>query len=68
MDKKTGNWVNNQYKGVEKIYISFDDITYNKLNIHVLSDERIIPVWMGQVELPKDYVEKIRVRRRLFNY
>ena len=68
VDKKTGNWVNNQYKGVEKIYISFDDITYNKLNIHVLSYERIIPVWMGQVELPKDYVEKIRVRRRLFNY
>ena len=68
IDKETGKWVNNQYKGVEKFYLSFEDITYKKLNIHVLSYERIIPVWMSQVELPSDFVEKCRVRRRLFNY
>lgn len=68
IDKKTGKWVNNQYKGVEKFYISFEDITYEKVNIHVLSYERIIPVWMAQIKLPGDFVEKLRVRRRLFNY
>lgn len=68
VDKKTGEWVNNQFKGVEKFYVSFDDITYEKINIHVLSYERIIPVWMAQVKLPNDFVEKLRVRRRLFNY
>ena len=68
VDKKTGQWVNNQFKGVEKFYVSFDDITYEKINIHVLSYERIIPVWMAQVKLPNDFVEKLRVRRRLFNY
>lgn len=68
IDKKTGKWVNNQFKGVEKFYISFEDITYEKVNIHVLSYERIIPVWMAQIKLPTDFVEKCRVRRRLFNY
>jgi hypothetical protein len=68
VDKKTGKWVNNQFKGVEKMYVSFEDINYNKLNIHVLSYERIIPVWMGQVRLPEEFVEKVRIRRRLFNY
>jgi metal-sulfur cluster biosynthetic enzyme len=68
IDKKTGNWVNNQFKGVEKIYISYDDIDREILNIYVLSYERIVPVWMARVRLPDDFVEQIRVRRRLFNY
>lgn len=68
IDKKTGNWVNNQFKGVEKVYLSYDDIDRKILNIYVLSYERIIPVWMARVRLPDDFVEQIRVRRRLFNY
>ncbi|MBT6514687.1 MAG: hypothetical protein HOK65_07940 [Crocinitomicaceae bacterium] len=68
LDKKTGKWVNNQFKGVEKVYVSYDDIERDVVTIHVLSYERIIPVWMARVKLPSDFVEQIRVRRRLFNY
>ena len=68
VDKKTGNWVNNQFKGVEKVYVSYDDIERDIVTIHVLSYERIIPVWMARVKLPSDFVEQLRVRRRLFNY
>lgn len=68
VDKKTGNWVNNQFKGVEKVYVSYDDIERDIVTIHVLSYERIIPVWMARVKLPQDFVERLRVRRRLFNY
>lgn len=68
IDKKTGTWLNNQYKGVEKVYVSYDDIDRDIVTIHVLSYERIVPVWMARVKLPSDFVEQLRVRRRLFNY
>lgn len=66
-DKKTGKWVNNQYKAVEKIYLTYDDIEGDVLNIYLLSYERIIPVWMGKVELPKNLRETIRIRKKLYN-
>ncbi len=68
VDKKTGKWVNNQFKGVEKVYVSYDEIDRDVVTLHVLSYERIIPVWMARVKLPSDFVEQLRVRRRMYNY
>ena len=68
INKETGEWVNNQFKGVEKVYISYDDIDKDILTINVLSYERIVPVWMAKVKLPEEFVEQLRVRRRLYNY
>ncbi|MGB0425205.1 MAG: hypothetical protein ACPGED_12820, partial [Flavobacteriales bacterium] len=67
-DKKTGKWVNNQYKGVEKIYLTYDDIEMDVLNVYVLCYERITPVWMASVKLPKEIRETVRIRKKLYNY
>ncbi len=67
-DKKTGNWVNNQYKGIEKIYLTYDNLEQDILAVYVLSYERITPVWMGRIKLSKKLREKIRVRRNIYNY
>jgi hypothetical protein len=67
-DKKTDNWVNNQYKGIEKVYLSYESIERDVLLIYVLSYERITPVWMARVELPKSMRELVRIRKSLYNY
>jgi len=66
--KKNNKWVNNQYKGVEKIYLSYDSIEQDVLEIYVLSYERITPVWMAKVKLPKSLREKVRIRKQLYQY
>jgi hypothetical protein len=67
-DKKTGKWINNQYKGIEKIYLTYESIEQDILNVYVLSYERITPVWMGTVKLPRDMRETVRIRKKLYNY
>lgn len=66
--KENNKWVNNQYKGVEKIYLSYDSIEQDVLEIYVLSYERITPVWMAKVKLPKSLREKVRIRKQLYQY
>lgn len=66
-DKKTGQWVNNQYKGIEKIYLTYNSLEMDVLNIYVLSYERITPVWMASVKLPKNLREIVRIRKKLYN-
>lgn len=67
-DKKTGNWINNQYKGIEKIYLSYESLERDVLLIYVLSYERITPVWMTRVKLPQELREKVRIKNGLYNY
>ena len=67
-EQKSGKWVNNQYKGIEKIYLSYESLEKDVLEIYVLSYERILPVWMARVKLPKDIRESVRVRNALYNY
>ena len=66
--KKSHKWVNNQYKGVEKVYLTYDSVEQDVLNIYVLSYERITPVWMVKVKLPKSMRERVRIRKQLYNY
>jgi len=63
-----GNWINNQYKGIEKVYLSYGSLERDVLIIYVLSYKRIIPVWMARIKLPKDFRELVRIRRSLYNY
>lgn len=66
--KDTNKWVNNQYKGIEKIYLTYETLERDVLQIYVLSYERITPVWMASVKLPKEIREKIRIRKQLYSY
>lgn len=66
-ENESNQWVNNQYKGIEKIYISYESLERDVLEIYVLSYERILPVWMARVKLPKDFREKIRIRKNLYS-
>ena len=66
--KENDKWINNQYKGIEKIYLTYESMEKDVLEIYVLSYERITPVWMAKVKLPKDIQEKIRIRKGLYNY
>ncbi len=68
VDSKTGNWVNNQYKGVEKVYLTYSTLERDILEIYVLSYERITPLWMASIKLPKDVRETVRVRKQLYDY
>ena len=65
---KSHKWVNTQYKGIEKVYITYETLERDVLNIYVLSYERILSVWMARVLLPRDFREIIRIRRNLYNY
>lgn len=67
-DSKTGHWVDNFHKGLGKVYLSFDTLERDVLNIHLISYERIAPLWMGRVKLPKELRERVRIRKQLYNY
>ena len=66
--KDDDKWVNNQYKGIEKIYLTYESLERDVLQIYVLSYERITPVWMASVRLPKEIREKVRIRKSLYSY
>jgi hypothetical protein len=67
-DKQTGAWVNNQYKGIEKIYLTYNSLEQDVIDIYVLCYERITPVWMASIKLPTETREVVRVRKTLYNY
>lgn len=67
-NRTSKNWVNNQYKGIEKIYLTYESLERDILNIYVLSYERILPVWMAKVKLPRNFRETVRIRKNLYNY
>ncbi|WP_027418902.1 hypothetical protein [Crocinitomix catalasitica] len=67
-NKDDDKWVNNQYKGIEKIYLTYESMEKDVLVIYVLSYERITPVWMARVKLTKEMREKVRIRKGLYNY
>lgn len=67
-EKDSKKWVNNQYKGLEKVYLTYSDREKDVLEIYVLSYERIIPVWMAKVKLPREVREAVRVRKNLYSY
>lgn len=67
-DAKTGNWVDNFHKGLGKVYLSFDTLERDVLSIYLVSYERIAPLWMGSVKLPKELRERVRIRKQLYNY
>lgn len=68
LDTNEDKWVNNQYKGVEKVYLSYEDLDQNVLQIHLLSYERELPVWMARVKISPFMREMIRARRNLYSY
>lgn len=67
-DAKTGTWIDNFKKGLSKVYLTYPTLEKDVLDIYLISYERIIPLWMGRVKLPKELREKVRIRSQLYNY
>ncbi len=67
-DKKTGKWINNQKKGIEKVYISYETLEKDVLQIFLLSYERVTPLWMARVKLPNKAREAVWVRKQLYGF
>ncbi len=67
-DTKTGKWVDNFHKGLGKVYVTFDSLEKDVLNVYLVSYERIAPLWMAKVKLPKELREKARIRKQLYSY
>ena len=68
LDRQTGRWVNNQKKGLEKVYMGWESIDREVLMIYLVTYERILPVWMARVRVSDETVDRVRVRRRLYDY
>lgn len=66
VDKQTGKYLNNQKKGVEKLYIGYDKADKESLVIYLLSYERIAPVWMSRVKVPMSVFQSVRAKKNLF--
>lgn len=64
--KEGGKWVNNQWKGIEKLYLGYESLEGDVLQIYMLSYERITPVWMARVKLSKQMRETIRIRKKIY--
>jgi len=60
-----GSQTANMLEGIERAIL---DHQPDVLVIYVLSYERITPVWMTRIKLPKDVREKVRIRKGLYNY
>jgi len=67
-EKESGKWINNIDKGVELAYLGWESIEKKQMEIYLLSYERITPVWMAKVDLNDEMVDRIRVRRKLYDY
>ena len=67
-ETKTGKWVDNFKKGLSKVYLTYPTLEKDVLDVYLVSYERIIPLWMGRVKLPKELREKVRIRSQLYNY
>jgi len=66
INKNNQLWGDNHEMGLEKIYLSWESIDKNILEIYVLSYERITPVWMARVRLDDVLVDRIRRKRALY--
>jgi hypothetical protein len=65
-DKNTGKYLNNQKKGVEKLYIGYENANKTNLVIYLLSYERVLPVWMAKVNVPTPVYRTIASKKNLY--
>ncbi|MEM6455643.1 MAG: hypothetical protein AAF772_11155, partial [Acidobacteriota bacterium] len=66
-DAQSGNWVNNQVYGFDRVYLGWDSIDRDVIVISLISYERIIPVWMAKIKLDDELVDRIRIRRNFYS-
>lgn len=50
------------------MYLTYPTLEKDVLDVYLVSYERITPLWMGCVKLPKELREKVRIRNQLYNY
>lgn len=66
VEKSSGRFVNNELKGLDRLYLGWDSIERDTLEIYLISYERITPVWKARVRLEDELVDRARMRRSLF--
>lgn len=66
IDRASGRFINNEFKGLDRLYLGWDSIERDTLEIYLISYERITPVWKATVRLDDELVDRARMRRALF--
>jgi hypothetical protein len=66
IDKASGRFVNNEFKGLDRLYLGWNSIERDTLEIYLISYERITPVWKATVRIDDELVDRARMRRALF--
>jgi hypothetical protein len=66
MDRKSGKWVNNQKLGLEQIFIGWQSINKEALVIHLVSYERMLPIWITYLGINASEKEKGRITNAVF--
>jgi hypothetical protein len=51
IDKRTGRFLNNQVRGLEQMFLTWQSQKRDALMLYLVSYERMIPVWMARVSL-----------------
>ncbi|PCJ58153.1 MAG: hypothetical protein COA79_14130 [Planctomycetota bacterium] len=67
-NSKNKKWVNHQKLGIEKMYVGWESIDREVLNVYMISYERILPVWMCRIKISNKMTMKVRRRRRMYLY
>ncbi len=66
-DRKSGKWVNNQKLGLEQAFIGWQSIGKTALMIHLVTYERMIPVWMARVGIEESERTRGMIANATFN-
>jgi hypothetical protein len=66
-DRKTGKWVNNQKLGLEQAFIGWQSIEKTALMIHLVTYERMIPVWMARLGIEESERSRGLIANATFN-
>lgn len=66
VDRKTGKWVNNQNLGLEQAFIGWQSIEKTALVIHLVTYERMIPVWMARLGVEETERERGRIANAVY--
>ncbi len=66
VDRSTGKWINNQDFGLEQAQISWQSIDKESLIIHMVTYERMLPIWSIHVGIDKEEKEMGKIRNAMY--
>jgi hypothetical protein len=67
IDRVSGKWVNNQNLGLEQVFIGWQSIDKQALVIHLVSYERMLPIWVTYLGISDVERRKRQITNAVFN-